>query len=186
MRRTGLLVLCLFATAAAGCRKRKPHPARAPAPVALPRPVLAPPLPRQAALPAVRPAAPAPRRANPPDGGGPIGSTALDGGTVNGHPNGPRAEALNAVVSSLGPSVQSCLDGATGISAGVDVPIQVSYRIRPNGRAANVQVSAPSGADDCIRRAVDNLQFPKFEGDPVSGSFPYAYRRTMVPGGQAR
>jgi hypothetical protein len=55
----------------------------------------------------------------------------------------------------------------------------VSYSIRPTGRTTNIDVNGAPGRDSmlCIRGVVDELRFPEFEGEPVSGSFPFTYKR---------
>jgi hypothetical protein len=124
--------------------------------------------------------APAPKAAPaPPPPVDPIKMPPMaDGGTVNGSSRGPKAEALNAVIQGARRPLQGCLDGAAGIPAGVEVQVAVSYRILPDGHARDIAVTgAPAGAADCMGKVIDGLRFPPFEGDPVAGSFPYAYRR---------
>ncbi len=133
----------------------RPRPVPAPVPVAVPVPAPVP--------------APAPVPVAPQDGGG----------TVNGDVNGPKAEALNAVVAAAQPALQGCLDGAA-MPVGTEIEVRVSYKILPNGRTVNVEASAPGApreAVDCMRGVADGLRFPPFGGEAVSGSFPYAYRR---------
>jgi hypothetical protein len=99
-----------------------------------------------------------------------------DGGTVNGNPKGPKAEALNEVIRSSEPAIQGCLEGAE-LPTGTTAQVRVSYRIMPDGRPVDVAIAAPPSAVECLKRTVGGMRFPSFEGEPVSGSFPYAYRR---------
>lgn len=167
--------LALFVIALAACRRTHVPPTvtappSAPA-VEEPEVAAAPP------APPVEPRATSTARQPAP---APIVTTAArDGGTVNGDANGPRAEALNQVVAAAQPSLQACLDG-TELAPGAELDVTVSYKIMNDGRTVGVEVAAAGAsreAIDCMRRVADGLRFPPFGGEPVSGSFPYRYRR---------
>jgi hypothetical protein len=108
------------------------------------------------------------------DGGG-----MPDGGTANGDPRGPRLAVLDEVVRSALPAVQGCFDQVPGVVPGVELAAQVSYQVLPTGRTAGVDVngSLPAATLSCIRRVVEDLKFPSFEGPEVRGRFPFKYHR---------
>lgn len=129
------------------------------------------------------PAAPPPGVGVLPDGG--EGLLVLrggaDGGTVNGDPRGPRAEALEAVVRAAAPSLQRCVD-AGDLPTGVDIAVRVVYRILPIGRVGLVDVEGrlPPGVAACVKSVIEGLRFPPFEGAPVSSALPFRFRRDVV------
>jgi hypothetical protein len=104
-----------------------------------------------------------------------------DGGTVNGDPKGPRAEALNQVVGAAMPALQRCLDGAAELPEGKDLTLTVKYAIEPTGKTSGVAVTGPvpATARACAEGVMAGLRFPEFGGPPVEGSFPFSYRRDV-------
>src|SRR5438132_1588898 len=151
-----MLRVIALAVLLAACRHRDPPPPL-PAPIAA-EPVAAPAPAPPEPDPAPAPAPPAPRAAPPV----PLGVYATgmpDGGTVNGDPRGPRAAALNAVVSGAMPKLKDCLDGAAGIAASSDVALSVHYAIQPSGKPSGVTVTggASAGALDCARGVIESL-----------------------------
>jgi hypothetical protein len=178
------LAVVLSFVALAACRRTHQPPMMPPplstAPAALPS---APPAPEPAAVAWRPPPAPsAPPAATRTVEGAALRNTNAfgpgDGGaTLNGNPRGPRPEALEAVIKAALPSLQRCLDAVPALPS--ELHVQVNYNIQPTGRTSGVDVSGAPGADsaNCIRGVIDTLRFPQFEGDVVSGSFPFTYRR---------
>ena len=123
---------------------------------------------------------PAPQQALP----GATVVTRPDGGTVNGNPRGPRAEALNAVLQSTLPALQRCFESWAELPPAYDADIRVNYRVLPSGRTAGVAVSGQVAhpVEACVVGVFETLRFPEFEGEVISGSFPFGYHREAPRG----
>jgi hypothetical protein len=105
-------------------------------------------------------------------------SRAADAGTANGDPNGPRAEALNAIVDAALPQMRACLDKTELPDAGA-LQLSIAYSIQPTGQTSGVTPSGNAAAPAlaCLRAVFEGLRFPTFAGPPLKGSFPLSYRR---------
>lgn len=134
------------------------------------------------------PPAPAPAKVTPPDMAGPrlgYASRPLpDGGTVNGHPDGPQAEALNKVLQESLPRFEACLNASTEIAAGQRLQVNVKYQIGNDGKPINVAVAGPVSAkvQACITSEVSATTYPKFGGPPIDHAFPLDYQRQLNVG----
>lgn len=125
------------------------------------------------------PPGPPPAFAPPPDAGVTFElRTARDGGTVNGHPRGPSAEALEAAVRAAAPELSRCARSES-LPANVELSARASYKILPVGRTGTVEVQGPLPPDvmACVKGVLDGLRFPTFEGEPVSGALPFTIKR---------
>jgi len=158
-------------------------PPRAPVVVAAPRAPAPwpPPL-----IPSPPTPAPPPPELGLPDGGADGGvlvvTVRTDGGTVNGHPQGPRAADLEAIVRRALPTMERCVDSAE-LPANVDVSAYVRYRILPIGRTGTVEVQGnlPPASAACVKAIFDGLRFPRFEGEPIDSGLPFSLRRDVLP-----
>jgi len=113
----------------------------------------------------------------PPPPRKPRPSTA-DGGTANGDVNGPRAEALNAIVDAALPQMRACIDKAQ-LPDGGTLQVTIAYSIKGTGQTSDVKPtgSASGPVLDCLRTVFEGLRFPTFAGPPLKGSFPLSYQR---------
>ena len=100
-------------------------------------------------------------------------------GTLNGHPNGLSREALNSVIQGTMGSLATCFTPSAE-----NPMVAVSFEADPSGRASLVRVSgAPPDAERCVRLRVQNMKFPRFEGNGVHVDLPLTF--PQVGRGQA-
>ena len=103
-----------------------------------------------------------------------------DGGSVNGHPKGPRPEVLDAVLQASVPSLRRCFDSWADLPPAYDADVKINYRVLPNGRTAGISITGQLArpVDACVQGVFEALRFGEFEGDEISGNFPFGYHRT--------
>ncbi len=174
--------LALSLAFASGCRRKHVAPEQpAPAPVAA-APVEAPP--PEAAPVDPFPNAPSPSApsARPTPPGAPkldYNATADGGTTVNGHPDGPKADDMNKVLKAGLPKMESCLNASKELEFGKAVAVEVKYRVGNDGKPTDVVVKGPVSAtvQTCLSNQVGALPYPAFGGPPVEHSFPLNYQR---------
>jgi hypothetical protein len=98
--------------------------------------------------------------------------------TINGHPEGPKAEVFNAVVNNAYGGAARCLASAAGTNASVS--LQVKMVVVPSGVVETAEVVA--GAEDaalrgCLVGVVKALTFPPFKGPNVTQTLPFTLVR---------
>jgi hypothetical protein len=98
--------------------------------------------------------------------------------TINGHPEGPKAEVFNAVVNNAYAGAARCLASAAGASGSLS--LQVKMVVAPSGVVETAE--AVGGAEDptfraCVCGVVKALTFPPFKGRPVSQVLPFTLVR---------
>lgn len=186
MKQRLFLVLWMGLATATACRRHHvAPPVSAPISTAAtvdPKPIVAPeptaPEPVREAFAPQPPAAPPPagpkltyERREEPDGG--IGTT------VNGHPDGPKAEEMNKILQAGLPKMESCLNASTEIAAGKPIKVDVQYKVGNDGKPTEVQVRGPVSAavQSCLVNQVSGLPYPAFGGPSVAHSFPIEYQR---------
>jgi hypothetical protein len=94
-------------------------------------------------------------------------------GTLNGNPNGLSRDALNSAIQGTMGSLATCF------SPSAENPmVAVSFEADPAGRASLVRVSgAPADAERCVRNLVQNMKFPRFEGNGVHVDLPLTFHQ---------
>lgn len=97
--------------------------------------------------------------------------------SINGHPNGPKAEVFNAVVNSAFPRVSSCFQAQMDNLKGDQPSVRVRITVANSGEVS--EASVVGGTDNasvrsCTLSALKSLRFPAFEGRPVSQVVPFA------------
>lgn len=175
--------LAAVAALAGGCR-RKHAPIGPPAQAAQPTPVAppsaeAPPPVENAPSPPASPSAPPPPASldaatfhyEVVDGGA--------GGTVNGDPNGPKADEMNRILKAGLPKLEGCLNASTEIEYGKPLQVSVQYKVGNDGKPTDVQIKGPVSAtvQSCLQSQVQALPYPAFSGAPIAHSFPINYQR---------
>jgi hypothetical protein len=108
-------------------------------------------------------------------------------GTLNGHPNGLSRETLNSAIQGTMGLLATCF------SPSAENPmVALSFEADPAGRASLVRVSgAPPDAERCVRNVVQNMRFPRFEGNGVRVDLPLTFHQVgrsqpSVPSGESK
>ncbi|MDY0000133.1 MAG: hypothetical protein RBU30_02435 [Polyangia bacterium] len=94
--------------------------------------------------------------------------------TINGHPQGPRAEVFNAVVNNAFSSALSCFEKA---SANQTLVFRVQMTVGNEGSVEEAKVVSGPELEDvrsCLVGVVKRLTFPSFQGPKVSQTIPFA------------
>lgn len=98
--------------------------------------------------------------------------------TINGHPEGPKAEVFNAIINSAFPRVGRCFaNQASKLRPGRNA-LRVDLTVANDGSVKSATVSAGisnSAVRSCVRSVVKNLKFPAFKGSEVKQSVPFTY-----------
>lgn len=94
-------------------------------------------------------------------------------GTLNGNPNGLSRDVLNSAIQGTMGSLATCF------SPSAENPmVSVSFEADPAGRASLVRVNgAPPEAERCVRNIVQNMKFPRFEGNSVHVDLPLTFHQ---------
>ena len=107
-------------------------------------------------------------------------------GTLNGNPNGLSRDTLNVAIQGTLGSLAACF------SPSAENPmVAVSFEADPSGRPSLVRVNgAPPDAERCVRNVVQNMRFPRFEGNEVHVDLPLTFHQVGrsqpgVPSGEA-
>ena len=102
-------------------------------------------------------------------------------GTLNGNPNGLSRDTLNVAIQGTMATLASCF------SPSAENPmVAVSFEADPSGRPSLIRVNgAPPDAERCVRISVQNMRFPRFEGDAVHVDLPLTFHQVgrSQPGG---
>jgi hypothetical protein len=97
--------------------------------------------------------------------------------TLNGDPNGLTRETLNHSIQGAMGSIASCFSSLTQ-----DPMVAVSFEADPSGRPSLLRVNgAPPDAEHCIRRIIQGLRFPPFQGKGVQVDLPLSFHRVGRP-----
>lgn len=167
----------------AGCRRKHVAPEQpAPQPVAA-APVEAPPeaAPTDPFPAAPTPSAPSASPSAPPSAPKLDYNATVDGGanTVNGHPDGPKADDMNKVLKAGLPKMESCLNASKEVEVGKAIAVEVKYKVGNDGKPTDIVVKGPVSAtvQSCLSSQVGALPYPAFGGPPVEHSFPLNYQR---------
>jgi len=100
-------------------------------------------------------------------------------GTLNGNPNGLSREALNSAIQGTMGSLAACFSPSAQ-----NPMVAVSFEADPAGRPSLIRVNgAPPDAERCVRNVVQNMRFPRFEGNGVHVDLPLTFHQ--VGRGQA-
>ena len=108
-------------------------------------------------------------------------------GTLNGNPNGLSREVLNSSIQGTMSSLATCFSPSAQ-----NPMVSVSFEADPSGRASLVRVSgAPPDAERCVRNIVQNMSFPRFEGNGVHVDLPLTFHQVgrsqaASPSGESR
>lgn len=175
--------LALSLSLASGCRRKHVAPEQpAPTPVAAAPEQAAPP-PEAAPVdpfPNTPPSAPS-APPTPPSAPKLDYNATVDGGanTVNGHPDGPKADDMNKVLKAGLPKMESCLNASKELELGKAIAVEVKYKVGNDGKPTDVVVKGPVSAtvQTCLSNQVGALPYPAFGGPPVEHSFPLNYQR---------
>lgn len=114
----------------------------------------------------------------------PIRDLAVKADTVNGHPNGPNREALDAAQADAQKKIQVCLDALPAKSIpGGQARLLVRYVIQTNGKTDQVSVEGTTEIDviNCGKRTLEAASFPPFEGNALANAFSLTYSRPQSP-----
>jgi hypothetical protein len=94
-------------------------------------------------------------------------------GTLNGNPNGLSREVLNSTIQGTMGSLATCFSPSAQ-----NPMVSVSFEADPSGRASLVRVSgAPPDSERCVRNIVQNMRFPRFEGNGVHVDLPLTFHQ---------
>jgi hypothetical protein len=108
-------------------------------------------------------------------------------GTLNGNPNGLSRETLNSAIQGTMGLLATCFSPSAQ-----NPMVALSFEADPSGRASLVRVSgAPPDAERCVRNVVQNMRFPRFEGDGVHVDLPLTFHQVgrsqpSVPSGESK
>jgi hypothetical protein len=99
--------------------------------------------------------------------------------TINGHPEGPKAEVFNAVMNNAYGAAARCL---TGPAASGDGPssLQVQVEVGNSGQVTKVAViggSENAALRSCVTAVGKALPFPPFKGPVVVQTLPLTFFR---------
>jgi hypothetical protein len=188
--RPWLLWGCALLLLVPGCKQGKSYPT-APAP----KSIQAPPPPEPMAAMATEededddaPASMQPQaRSDEPSGEGDPSPPARAGdpgagdrpATINGHPEGPKAEVFNAVMNNAFGAAARCLTGPAATGDGPSA-LQVQVEVGPSGQVEKAEVQG--GAENpslraCVVGVVKGLTFPPFKGPKVVQTVPFSFYR---------
>jgi hypothetical protein len=146
MKRLGLILILALAGQALAAKPAKHKTAKA-APISAPQPVAGP-----------------PPAADPPPAAGP----AADAGAPAKIPDTLSPSEIAPRMSIKG--IVQCAKGKTAARS-----LAITITIAPTGLVTAVKI-APKLEDavqDCIKKLMDNIKFPKFKGKPVTARFQY-------------
>ncbi len=92
----------------------------------------------------------------------------VDAGTINGDVNGPRSEAIRAILDSANTALADCAKNVP--KPKVDTKVVVKYVIEYSGKIS----ADPSGEIDpsglaCMKSTVEALKVPPFSGQAIPG-----------------
>jgi hypothetical protein len=94
-------------------------------------------------------------------------------GTLNGNPNGLNRDVLNSAIQGTMGSLATCFSPSAQ-----NPMVSVSFEADPAGRASLVRVNgAPPEAERCVRNIVQNMKFPRFEGNGVHVDLPLTFHQ---------
>lgn len=94
--------------------------------------------------------------------------------SINGHPEGPKAEVFNAVVNNAFANALGCFAKATSDQT---LAFRVKMTVGNGGTVDEATVvSGPpmKPVRDCLEGVVKRLTFPPFKGPPVTQTIPFA------------
>jgi hypothetical protein len=94
-------------------------------------------------------------------------------GTLNGNPNGLSRDVLNSAIQGTMGSLATCFSPSAQ-----NPMVSVSFEADPAGRASLVRVNgAPPEAERCVRNVMQNMRFPRFEGNGVHVDLPLTFHQ---------
>jgi hypothetical protein len=170
----------LFLVAFPACGKSKGPP---PVPVIQPMPMGAP-TEIQEAVPGIRiqggtPIAPvvlgddSPAPAPAAISASPANARGPQGGSLNGDPRGLTRDSLNRSMAPVVGRIASCFSPGMG-----NPMVSLSFDAEPNGRTSLLRVKgAPPDSEYCIRKIMQDIKFPAFEGKAVPIDLPLSFHQ---------
>jgi outer membrane biosynthesis protein TonB len=98
--------------------------------------------------------------------------------TINGHPQGPKAEVFNAVINSAFPRASRCFARQTGRLKPGRNTLKIQISVSREGSVESARVTSGISNEDvrsCVTRVMRSLKFPSYEGKEISQSIPLTY-----------